>query len=346
MPLTILSGKAPIIAAATLLLAACTTSDVIAPPAPTGGAFTVDASTRWVYVSLADSAVVTPTPSRGESSAWDIAFSGSSVMLNGGQAGPGGVTGYCLCQNSSANPTNATWLAMTPDGEKAEFDALSRTPATATFVSDKLTPAIGGLYSGTGASATANADSVYFVRYADSTGFAKVRVTGLASPTTTNPGRITLEYALAGNTDAAFGTVRTAQIDLATGAKNFDLNTGAVTSSGTDWELRFDGYSVRVNGGASGSGKAAAARIPDESFATATPNSTVANAYRRDVYAGVFSTAPFYKYNLAGDNRITPTFDVYLIRRGTRTWKVQILNYYSATGASRHISFRYAQLPE
>lgn len=331
---------------ASFALAACSTSDVTAPPAPSAGAFTVDATTRWVYVSLADSAVVTPSPSSGESSAWDIAFNATNVMLNGGQAGPGGVTGYCVCQNAAKNPSNAEWLAMTAESQKIHFDTLSRTPAGAVFVSDQLTPAIGGFYSGTGTGAVANPDSVYFVRYADSTGFAKVRVTSLTSPTATTPGRVTIEYALAGNTDAAFGTVRTAQIDVSTGAKNFDLNSGQVSTNATDWELRFDGYTIRVNGGASGTGKSAAAKITDATFATATPASTVANAYRSDVYAGVFNTARYYRYNLSGDNRITPTFDVYLIRRGTRTWKLQILNYYNSTGSSRYITFRYAKLAE
>ncbi|BAH39714.1 MAG TPA: hypothetical protein DGD08_13820 [Gemmatimonas aurantiaca] len=339
-------GRLLAVATTAVAVTACSTSDVTAPPAPSAGAFTVDATTQWVYVSLADSAVVTPTPSSGQSSAWDIAFNATNVMLNGGQAGPGGVMGFCVCQNASRNPTNAEWLAMTPAGEKADFDSLTRTPSGATFVTDQLTPAIGGFYRGSGTTATANPDSVYFVRYADSTGFAKVRVTALTTPSATTPGQVTIEYALAGNADAAFGTTRTAQIDVSTGAKNFDLNSGQVSTSATDWELRFDGYTVRVNGGASGPSKSAAAKITDATFAAATPASTVANAYRADVYAGIFNTARYYRYNLAGDNRISPSFDVYLIRRGTRTYKLQIINYYNSTGSSRYITFRYAQLAE
>lgn len=339
-------GRLLALAAAAATVAACSTSDVTSAPLPAGGAFTVDATTQWVYVSLADSAVVTPTPTSGQSSAWDIAFNATNVMLNGGQAGPGGVTGFCVCQNTARNPSNTEWLAMTPAGEKATFDSLTRTPSGATFVSDQLTPAVSGIYRGSGTTATASPDSVFFVRYADSTGFAKVHVTALTTPTAASPGTVTIEYTLAGNADAAFGATRTAQIDVASGAKNFDLNTGQVTTSATDWELRFDGYTVRVNGGASGPGKSAAAKITDFTFATATPASTVANAYRADVYAGIFNTARYYRYNLAGDNRISPTFDVYLIRRGTRTYKLQIINYYSATGSPRVVTFRYAQLSE
>ena len=333
-------------ALAAIALGACSTSDVTAPPTPAAGAITVDATTSWVYVSLADSAIVTPTPAAGQSSAWDVAFNGTNVMLNGGQAGPGGVTGFCVCQNSARNPSNAEWLALTPAGEKIDFDTLSRVPAGATFVSDQLTPAIAGFYRGSGAATAANPDSVYFVRYADSTGFAKVRVTNVTGASATSPGQVTIEYALANNGDAAFGATRTAQIDVAGGARNFDLNAGQVTTTGSNWELRFDGFTIRGNGGASGPGKAAAALIPSETFAAATPSSTVANAYRTDTYAGIFNTARFYKYNLLGDHRISPTFDVYLLRRGTRTYKFQIFSYYNATGVARHITFRYAQLSE
>lgn len=334
----------PAVLGALTTITACASDDVAAPPPAVAGAFTVDATTRWVYVSLADSAVVTPTPSAPESGAWDIAFNATNVMLNGGQAGPGGVTGACLCQNTNVPRSNAEWLALNEAGEKIDFDTVSAVPAAAAFSSDVLTPALTGWFAGSGAAATASPDSVYFVRLADSTGIAKVHVTALQNASATNAGRITVEYALANNADAAFGATRTVTVDLTTGAKRLDLNTGTVGTTGTDWELAFDGFAVRVNGGASGPGKAAAAKITTATFATATPAATAVNAYRADVYAGVFNTFRFYKYNLGGDNRITPTFDVYFIRRGAATYKLQIVNYYNATGQARHITFRYQQI--
>ena len=33
---------------------------------------------------------------------WDLAFFATSVMLNGGEAGPAGVVGHCLCRNANA----------------------------------------------------------------------------------------------------------------------------------------------------------------------------------------------------------------------------------------------------
>jgi hypothetical protein len=67
--------------------------------------------------------------------------------------------------------------------------------------------------------------------------------------------------------------------------------------------------------------------------------------YRGDAFGGVFDEHRWYRYNLTGtDHQIWPTYDVYLIRRGTEVYKVQLVSYYDATGDSRHITFRYAPL--
>ena len=329
---------------AAIALSACSSDDTVAARQPVAGTFTVNARTGYVYVSLADSAVVTPTPSASESAAWDIAMFGTNIALNGGQAGPGGVTGYCVCQNSASNPDTAAWLAMTAQSELADFEAVTSVPANASFVSETLAPAISGWYAGTGAAAAASTDSVYFVRFSDSSGVAKVRVASFTGANAANPGVVTLEYATVGNGSAAFGSTQTIQLDLSTGAKSVDFQAGQVTTSPADWDLRLDGWKMLVNGGVSGPGKGAATRITSATFADATPASTNANAFRIDRYAGVFGLAPFYKYNLLGDNVITPTMDVYLIKRGADVYKLQITGYYSPTREARHITFRYAQI--
>ena len=325
-------------------LAACNSDDVTAAPPAAAGTITVDARTGFVYVSLEDSTTLTPEPSASESPLWDLAFFATNVTLNGGQAGPGGVTGYCVCQNTATNPSNAAWLAQTAESEKVDFDTLSRVPAGAVFTADVLTPAMTGWTTGAGAAATATTDGVWFVRLSDSTGVAKVRVTGLQSPTAASAGRVSLEYALAPNGSATFGTPNTVTLDLSTGAKSLDFQTGQVTTDPAAWDLRLDGFTARVNGGVSGPGKGGAARVTGTGFADAAPSATSANALRIDSYGGVFATTPFYKYNLGGDNRITPTFDVYLIKRGATVYKLQVTGYYSPTGVGRFVTFRYAQI--
>lgn len=324
-----------------IVLSACSSDDVVSPPERAEGVFTVDASAGWVYVSLRDSAVITPTPSASESSAWDVAFFATNVTLNGGDAGPGGVTGFCVCQNASA--ANAQVLAMTPESEADDFASVTAVPAGATFIEDVATPAISGWFAGSGASATADPSKTFLVRLADSLAYAKVRVATLAEPTAISAGRVTLEYGVQASPTAALGPTRTLTVDLSTGPKSVDLNTGTVTTSSTDWDLRLSGFSIRVNGGVSGPGKAGAA-TESASFESVASAKTADQAYRTDVYAGVFGTQRYYRYNIGGDNRISPTFDVYLLKRGDAVYKLQILNYYSPTGEPRHITFRYEQI--
>lgn len=170
------------------LASACATSEVTAPPAQVAGTFMVDASTTWAYVSLADSAVVTPVPTAAESMAWDIGFSATNVALNTAA----GVTAACLCQNASA--TNDQVLTMTAASEQADFDAVKAVPAGVTFTAD------------------------------------------------------------------------------------------------------------------------------------------------------AFTASKYYRYNILGDHRISPTFDVYLVKRGTSVYALQVIGYYDSTNKSRQVSFRYKQI--
>jgi hypothetical protein len=322
-------------------LVGCTSDDVTAPPVTQEGAMTVDASSGWVFVSLADSAVVTPTPAPTASSAWDIAFNATSVMLNGGPAGPGGILGACLCQNAGATPTEI--LDMTPDSEAEAFDTLDAVPSSANFVTEQLVTAVGDWFTGAGTTAAADPDAVFLVRLADSTSFAKVHVTQLQNPSSGSAGIVTLEYAVQTDSTAAFGPVQTVDVDLTSGAQQVDLNGGTVGASVANWDLELEGFTIRLNGGASGSGDAAAA-IAAEPFDDVTTAVTFGSAYRADAFTGIFGASPWYRYDLAGDRRISPTFDVYIIRRGTVAYALQIIDYYSATGAPRHISFRFRRI--
>ena len=321
--------------------AACNSDDVVAPPAPAEGAFTVNASQNWTFVSIEDSVVVTPAPSAGESEAWDIAFFATNVMLNGGEAGPAGVTGFCVCQNAQA--TGDEVLAMTAESELADFDAVTAVPGGSTFVEDALDPALSGWFTGSGSSAIADPSKTFLVRLADSLAYAKVRVTSLQSPTVTSAGTVTLEFAVQPSPTAALGATQTLAVNLASGPVSVDLDAGAVTTSATDWDLRLSGFAMRVNGGVSGPGKGAVA-AGTGSFASITTAKIADQAYRIDRYTGVFGAHPYYRYNILGDNRISPTFDVYLIKRGSAVYKLQILGYYDATNTPRHISFRYKQI--
>ena len=334
---------------AALAMTACS-EGTLGPIDPEAGTLTVDASTKWAFVRLGEAADTVAVAEPGSSPVWDIAFFSTSVMLNGGEAGPGAMNGYCVCQNAGAS--DAQVLAMTPASELADFEAVtaSSIPASdSAWVSDALSPAISGwyVYNPVTHQVTADATRTWKLRLAEAVnpGYAKFRVTGIANPTRTSAGRVTIEYATQAGPGAPMGAVQTAVLDATNGRVYFDFTRGTVTD-GTDWDISLEGFAIRVNSGASGAGRAGAV-LASESFAAMTDASDApTQIYKSDAYGGVFDARKWYRYNLTGNHDITPTYDVYLIRRGSDVYKVQLTGYYDAAGQSRRITFRYARLSE
>lgn len=326
-----------------MLLGACS-DEITEPPPPAAGTMTVEAVAEYAFADLASGEEVEPSADPSSSPDWDLAFLATTVSLNGGEAGPAGVVGYCICQN--AESTNEQVLALTADSELADFEAVTASdiPAASAWSSDALTPAITGWATGTGAEATLVAGKFWKMRLNDGTSFAKVRVVEIENPTATHAGTVTLEYALQPTETSAFGSLETVTVNLAGGPVSVDLNAGTTVTTAA-WDLRLDGYTIRVNSGVSGAGLAGAATpAAGETFETLTTAVTDASAYRADRYAGVFGSSPWYRYNITGNHRIHPTYDVYLIKRGQAVYKLQLLDYYGPAGQPRHITFRYEQI--
>ncbi len=330
---------------AVIASAACSNDELSAPPENQEGTITVNASTGWAYASLGDSAIVTLVDP-ATSSDWDVAFNATKVMLNGGAAGPAGVSAYCICQNAAAS--DAQVIAMTPESELADFDSVDAAdiPAAGAFVSDTLIPAFKGWYTGNGASATAATGKTYLLRLDNDTSFAKLRVLALEGPSEGNAGTVRIEYAVQVNAVAAFGAVDT--IDLpAAGPTLVDLNAGATVTSGTLWDLKVSGWEIFTNAGVSGS-KTVGVYADTTAFGNVTSAALPSQAYASDAFGGVFAGSPWYRYNIdpSAPNHIHPTFNVYLVKRGATVYKVQLLNYYGPAGESRRITFRFARLTD
>lgn len=141
---------------------------------------------------------------------------------------------------------------------------------------------------------------------------------------------------------------------------------GAVTvadpATSSTWQIGFNATSVALNGGTAGPGTVKGfclcqnAGATDQAILAMTPESekadfdgvtatTVsASTFEASASPDVFATAKWYKYNLVGDHRISPTFEVYLIKVNDALYKVQLINYYGSAGETRRITFRYARL--
>jgi len=133
--------------------------------------------------------------------------------------------------------------------------------------------------------------------------------------------------------------------------------TGADTTSPTAWDLNLNATNVALNaaGGVTAyclcgnealTDVAVMALTADAQLSTFTAASSAEiPAAATSFTADVFTTHKWYRYNLTGnDHQIWPTFNVYLIKRRSAIYKVQITNYYSATGAPRQITIRSAQI--
>lgn len=334
--------------AALLLLSACTESSTGPSPEPAELlTVTLDGSTAWAYADLdaATPAITVANPSTNAD--WDVAVNATSVMLNGGQAGPAGMLGWCLCQNGAA--TDAQVQAFTPETQLAAFTAVTAASAPAdpaAWRADSLASAISGwwTYNPTTHVVSADPSKTFLVRTAEGAAFAKVHVTALADATQAHAGKVSLEFAVQPSATAPLGAKKQVTVDASGGRVYFDLVNGAV-STAADWDLALEGYDIRVNGGASGGGQAGAVVSSDPFDSITNAAAPPASVFKGDSYGGIFKTKPWYRYNLTGsDHQIWPTFDVYLLRRGSTLYKVQVTSYYGSAGEPRRITLRYARL--
>jgi hypothetical protein len=330
-------------------IVACGSDDTVAPINTSTGTITVDASQAFAYIRLGEEAQIVNVSDPSASTAWDLGFLATTVTANGGSAGPGDVTIHCLCANAGA--TTAEIQGFTADNQLAAFDAVTaaQIPAESQFRGDSLSPAISGWFTGSGAQATANTSRSWIVRRGSATvTLGKLRVTSLQNVSAQNAGVIAFEYAVQPTPDAPFGQVVQASVDVRNGPVYFDLTSGTTSSASGAWDLRFSGFEIRSNGGVSGSGNVMA--VPDNNTPFASIDAAYAGtapvvAYKRDAYSGVFNSQPWYQYNITGtDNQIWPLFNVYLVKRGSEVYKVQLTSYYSTAGTSRQITVRYARL--
>lgn len=335
--------------AALLLLAACDGSSPTdeGTDEPQVLTVTLDGSAGWAYADLDAASPAVSVANPATDAAWDIAVNATSVMLNGGAAGPGGVAGWCLCQNEAA--TDAQVRDFTAATQQAAFDATTASAAPAAadaWATDALAPAIAGwwTYDAVAHVVTADPSRVYYVRTAEGTGFAKLRVLSLADAQRTHAGKVTLEYAVQPSATAPLGATKQVTVDVSGGRVYFDLMNGAV-STAADWDLALEGYDIRVNGGMSGGGQAGAVAATEPFGSIGNAAAPPASVFRGDSYGGVFKAKPWYRYNLTGsDHQIWPTFNVYLLKRGDTLFKLQITSYYGPAGETRRITLRYARL--
>ncbi len=311
----------------------------------------IDASSpiALAYVNLDNGAVVTPSdPST--STDWHMAFRRFSIRLNGGVAGPGSVAGFNLGNNASMSAEQVT--AMTEQDGVAAFQAVTEAdiPAASSFMEDGLAPDPGASWFRfdfrTGG-LVANPGVAWKLRESSGRGFGIFRVTALEMEGQ-RPVGATIEFRRHAP-NGTLGAAETLSADLRRGPVFFSLADGpAMSPAGCGWDLGVTpDLSIEVNADC-GAGTFPLDITEDFtalSKADDAPEyggflSTISGAFP----ATVSDASGFFWYNIQENSRMWPTYNVFLVQADEQVYKVQITDYYDASGNSGHPTLRYQRL--
>jgi hypothetical protein len=340
------------------VLAACESEATLPDPVEPGptSEVTVDASSTsaFTYFSLATGQAVT-VASPSTSTQWDLAIRRYEVRLNGGVAGPGSVDAALVIDNS-AQPT-ATILGYTAASQLAAFEAITAEdiPAASAFTSTALAVDAASWFRASGATLVANPARAWKVRRADG-GYAVMRVSAIALNGNAL-GTFSLEYRLQASAGGTLGPVQTLTVPAGapSAPTRISLASGsAVVTDGCTWDVAISAALVFTVNTAAGCNAGTFPLDSSEPFATVTTAAdapaygAIISALSGPIANSVFAADhPPFLYNLDpqnAPNRLSPTFNVYLVRSGSSVYKVQFLGYYSATGTPGHVTMRVAKL--
>lgn len=317
------------------------------------GEFLVDASdpANFTYLTFDDGGGEVTVTDPQNSDAWVLAFRRFSVKLNGGVAGSRGVGGFNLENNADAD--SAAVVNFTRDDADAAWDAVTADDALGvTFVEDDLVEDESGpwfRYDPIAMTLVANTGAAWKVQEADG-GFAVFRVSDMAIAGELL-GSIQLEYRRhdAGGT---LGTTQQVDVTFPPGPPApvfIDLETGTtVTPADCNWDISVAPYFViDFNANCAGG------TFPLDATEDFT---AITNADDAPKYAGFLSVISgaipstiggpggVFWYGLEGNNRLWPTFNVFLIEVGDAVYKFQVLDFYNASGVSGYPTVRFELL--
>ena len=129
------------------------------------------------------------------------------------------------------------------------------------------------------------------------------------------------------------------------------VNNTVVSPVGCNWDLRFNPdprvLGLTVNA-ACGAGMYPGTAIPTFQAATSASDALQYPGFLSRVTSPISNSvvdrgAPFL-YNLAQNERLSPTFNTFLLLSGAQLWKFQAISYYSSTGTAGVPRLRYSRL--
>jgi len=283
---------------------------------------------------------------------WDIAFRRYEMRLNSpaiGGATSKNVLGLSLDNNKAA--TDAEVLAMTVAGTLGAFDQVraAQIPADDQFQTDRLVENKQAYLNLSGVPA-ANPAAYWKVRLANG-GFALLHVTAIAFTPQFQVASLTIESRV--QNGATLGAPQTLTLTPAGQVTSVNLATNSVvaTPTGCNWDLQFNPASNQLSlafNTACNAGTYPGASSPTFAATTTASDAPQYVNYLSQLvgpvpYSVSDKAAPF-RYNLSGSSRLHPAFNTYLVKSGAKVYKVQMIDYYSNTGAAGFPTIRYARI--
>lgn len=313
-------------------------------PEVEGNVFTLNASdyADWGAFSFStdDSVSVADLTTSSE---WDIAMRRVEIKLNSGPSGPKAIEVVDLTDQGFVEADTYDEITAIPTGAADAF-----TEETVEYVMgdewygytgapDHLTPATGKPY------VMYTADSLY----------CKFRISKVVPYAMGTFDSLAVEFVLApsGSQDISGDSTVITAYGVAGEDQFVDFSAGGFItvddpSTNMDWDVWFDGYTAKVNGGVSGSANAGITPTTDtwENLTAADPNIDGVPNYESD-----YVTSPMYDwYDYAGPptHAITSKNHIYLIKLEDGTvYKFQILAYVDPdTGEKAMITFQYDEI--
>ena len=323
----------------------------------------VDGSTGYAYFDLDTGKTLELTDEQAATNTeWDIAFYGTSVILNGGHSGSGDVKAYFTGNNADFRDDNGDaikdkFVNATPETELADFTAITSTdvPADSEFDTDTFTTIFGSgfyTYNPVDHSISENDAQQYLISNAD--GSYLVRVTDLSNLDGQSvPGRSITEFTLGvkfkGSDDAGYSDEQLVTLAECDGTAYLDLSAYAEVTESDAYDLAVQCSQFEIH---LGTDVLAHAHADEEAWSKATQY--VGTQYEHYYFSEDGAETIFkdkfkwYEYDLNEGNKIWSQYGVYLINTGNDTYKFQITSYYklnddgSVTG--RNMSFIYQTL--
>lgn len=331
---------------------------------------TFDASTTEKFLDLSSGHTVTKTEN------WHISYKKyRGFIVNGGVSGSGKVEGciakaYPKLYDARKKPVKAEFEKLTAKNTLADFKAVNKTSCSK-FIKDslktqiKMSDWLDADYS-SGApkfKAKTGATNGWVIRSSKADAnenhkYAKVRVKTVTFTPNPTKRAIVLEskiYDANGKTFAANWTA-SPELDFTSGRVYWDLDTNKKVASTADWDLSVTkngrNWDIQVNSSISGAGKAAVG-VLQKPLADITDPKDEKQVYKYfvDGTQGVLLTPGNYgplQYGVYGRHKMTPNFAIYLIKDGTKTYKMQVLGNYGKDGKAKsgNIYVRYNELTD